>query len=559
MSGSDHTARYQEDQLIQAQIDANAKLSAVCYLIASDPDFHTLNKSNNPLMDEIGTQIAEGNLDEAWSFFRNWKETHGDGTPIPDLIDQKHLDACGDVSLVSCMIASDPDFEVLLETEGPFMDVIATKIAEKDYNKALKLYQAWKKEYRNQAYAAGLTGDSKAERIGVVEDYSDDFEGEVKVAFFPPDSDADTDPELGFNDSDSEATDDINGTTSTQTAGAAARSTLSPPLQVRSAISGDFYEIEYGYNSREGTSTEPLPNGWYVGIPNIAPEEFWPISDAEQAKANLRSPYVAAELSFVQASIPIIDDAIGAVEPGVPRPQPAIIITRFKIKNDELSPPPFFENKETHNPWCECIQCTLYKMKQMEVYSEPARILFEDDIDIGAVAISQPPVVITDYDRDLRAAVEGERAESIVDTVVRVLQSSAHFVDQDRIAEVEEIEGGELTSKGKESEYRHIEDDGDYTASSIDGDFRFTSTKDLSTATVASKGTKAPNAEIQDGESADKVGKPEDGKADTKTGGADILGKIVAAGITTLIVAAVIPKWVLAGVLVGLTMSKKDR
>lgn len=460
-------------------------------------------------------------------------------------IDQAELDKLSKLSTESWMIVSDSDFDILNGSEDPLMDEIASKIAEEKSAEALQLYKDWKSAYRREA----LDDPGYVEEV---EDYSSDFEGDVNIPFATTNTAIDAE---AYTENDAESSsiitvvrDDDDHPSELVVPDIPAEKEF-PFSQLRSVINGDFYEYLDGHVVDKHT-----PDEWKCECIECIMDEMgntsvmdtrshnpWSATDTDLEVPKLSPSNVGMTLSGVQVTYADSDTSIGAVTAGLP----VILITSFNDSSQKPSMNPVPVDIQRHFFRCFCWDCFLYKTKALKSTSKLRLHLPEDDINTGTVAVGLPPIVISDHDQDpnpkwVSTYLNGAKPEPIANVVAKILNDASCVDDQRCHARIEEVEDDVSGS-----------DTTDIADSTADEE-------DCTTGSTASTSDVKAELSKDAGPLYEQVSttflSTDPAFCQSKSDGSTVVSKLVAAGIAASVLTIFVPKWALAGAVVGFAL-----
>ena len=499
------------------------------------------------------------------------------------LINQAELDKLSKLSAESWMIVSDPDFDALNGSEDPIMGDIASKIAEERSGEALELYKNWKTVKHRRVPEAGLADRSNDGNN--VEDYSDNFSGDVDLLFSVSDnkSDAKTyveyDPESssrtalvksdGDNDfepceSDSDSDSGVEGSDFT----ISSEGFLS--LNLRSAVTGDIYDYVEGpvaghYSSQALTCqcAECMLNEMdSVSVVNASiSRDHWSATDSNRYLANMTTSNISEPLPAAHALFNDSDISMGAVTAGLP----VIIITSHMDTIPDWVRYPVRCNMEHHPPCCECYHCSLRRKEVITLGSGMSFQVTQNDISIGAVAAGLPPIVISDHDRDremkwMHTYLKGAKFEPTSRAVARILADTISCRNlQSRTCKIDESNSEERGSEDTRKSSSGAEKDEvifNCTDAFPSFSLKSTQTRQIRTGADGEYGGRPANMIESQEPTANQCVRFQAGHR-LPAAYVDVIGifkKVTIIGVVIWLLTAFVPKSVLAAVIVGMLL-----
>ena len=487
-----------------------------------------------------------------------------DTNTVRAIIDQAELDKLSKFSNDAWKIANDPYYEVLNSSNELIADEIINKFDNGQSGEALQIFRDWKHQFLD-AMIVEKRSEMSDSNSGI-EDYSDDFEGLVDT-YQNDCEEIEQGLEESINSSEESEDEDLGIVISSIPAG----QTTFSPAQFQAIVSGEFYDSKDITVGAQTISDEEQQR--YTGHVVDAIDEALPgVITAESSRFSSNPEpdrvitlYCGIDSASIDADKSrLFDDdnaTAGAIDPGRRNPftplRPRIVITCFDLEEGTKNELPFMKTTISHNAWCECIPCTLRKMKTNKRMTEPFEYYPVKDVRVGSLAPGLPVVVIDNFDQ-ARRLIEacmrtyGIKPISRANYIRDQLQHRKYPRSNNRISEVEEsddtscstifIDDNDCTSGSKESDSKSTVDTeyfGDDHSCSRRGSVAEQAIEMMSLVKQVSSPDVPQNAEIR---SSDEV--------------SSYFDRIIAFTYVSLLLVMFAPKWLLAGALAGLLLSK---
>ena len=499
-----------------------------------------------------------------------------DTNTVRAIIDQAELDELSKFSDDAFKIATDPYYEVLNDSNELIADEIINKLDDGQSGEALQIFRDWKHQYLDALIVEKWAGNtcSRSE----VEDYADDFEDLVET--YQTDCE---EVEQGLEkliESSEESEDEDFGIV---VSGIPAGQTTFSPAQFDAIASGEFYDFTDTAIGAPDTSDEEQ-HQHTEHVFNAVDEALSGVVTTELSRSSF-SPkpdivitlYCGIDPASIDAGrLSLFDDddaTAGAIDPGRRNPgrrspdrhnpftplRPCIIVTCSDLEDGTPNQLPFMKTTTSHNIWCECVPCTMRKMKLNELMNEAYQYSPVRHIHVGSPAPGLPGIVVDDFDQeriDVESCMPMYNIAPIsrADYIRNPLQQCKYPGSHNRISEVEE-------ESDNTSCLTVSSDDSDCTSGSHESGSRSTVGTgnfgdDHSYSGEESVAGQAPEL-MSLVKQASSPNVPQDTKVRSSDESPSYFDRIVTLTWVSLLLVMFVPKWILAGALVGLLMSRR--